>query len=80
MKKIAIIAALESEFFTPKGKIEKIYYTGIGKINSARATTQLILEEKPDLILNVGTAGCIHREFLGKVFGIHEVIDKGYDC
>lgn len=76
MTKITVIAALESEFFTLKGPIEKIYYSGIGKVNSARITTQLILEEKPDLILNVGTAGCLQKEFLGGVFGINEVIER----
>lgn len=76
MKKIVVIAALESEFFTTKGPIKKIYYTGVGKINSARATTQLIYEERPDLILNVGTAGCLHHSLLGKVLGIQEVVER----
>ena len=76
MKKIVVVAALESEFFTTKGPINKIYYTGVGKINSARTTTQLIYEERPDLILNVGTAGCLNRSLLGKVLGIQEVIER----
>ena len=76
MKKFVIVAALESEFFTTKGPIKKIYYTGVGKINAARAITQLIYEEKPDLILNVGTAGCLNRSLLGKVLGIKEVVER----
>lgn len=76
MTKITVIAALESEFFTLKGPIKKIYYSGIGKVNSARTTTQLILEEKPDLILNVGTAGCLQKKHLGGVFGVCEVIER----
>jgi len=76
MKKIVVVAALESEYFTIQGPIKKIYYTGIGKINSARVTTELILETKPELILNVGTAGCLRKELLGQVFGINEVIER----
>ena len=76
MRKILVIAALESEFFTTTGPIDKIYYTGIGKINATRMTTELILEEKPELILNVGTAGCLQKRFLGEVFGIREVLER----
>jgi adenosylhomocysteine nucleosidase len=74
--RIIVVAALESEFFTTNGPIKKIYYTGIGKINSTRLTTELILETKPDLILNVGTAGCLRKELLGHVFGVNEVIER----
>lgn len=76
MRNIIIVAALETEFFTPGKLIQKIYYTGIGKINSSRATTQLILSEKPDLILNVGTAGSLKKEMLGCVYGIRDVIER----
>ena len=73
---MVVVAALESEYFTIQGPIKKIYYTGIGKINSARLTTELILATKPDLILNVGTAGCLRKELLGEVFGVKEVIER----
>ena len=76
MRKIVVIAALESEYFDAKGPVEKIYYSGIGKINSARVTTELILEVKPDLIVNVGTAGCLSEEILGRVLGVSEVIER----
>jgi adenosylhomocysteine nucleosidase len=76
MKNIVVIAALESEYFNVAGPIKKIYYTGIGKINSARVTTELILSTKPELILNVGTAGCLSQNLLGEVFGIKEVIER----
>ena len=76
MKKTIVVAALESEFFTIKGPIEKISYTGIGKINAAPTITELILTEKPQLILNVGTAGCLHPELLGTVLGVNEVIER----
>lgn len=76
MKKIVVVAALKSEYFNIQGPIKEIYYTGIGKINSARLTTELILATKPELILNVGTAGCLRKDLLGEVFGIKEVIER----
>jgi adenosylhomocysteine nucleosidase len=76
MGNIVILAALETEFFTSRKLRREIYYTGIGKINSSRVATQLILAERPDLIINVGTAGTLKREMLGQVFGIHEVVER----
>lgn len=76
MKKLIIVAALESEFLPFSGNCPKIYYTGIGKINASRLMTQLILEERPELVLNVGTAGCLQKESLGGVFGIKDVIER----
>ena len=75
-RSVIIVAALESEFFTFYGEDRRIHYSGIGKINASRLVTQLILEEKPDLILNVGTAGCLQRESFGGVFGIREVVER----
>ena len=34
-----------------------VFYTGVGKINATMVATKCILEEKPDLIINFGTAG-----------------------
>jgi len=76
MKKFIIVAALESEFFPLSGNCPKIYYTGIGKINASRLMTHLIIEERPDLVLNVGTAGCLQKESLGGVFGVKDVIER----
>jgi adenosylhomocysteine nucleosidase len=76
MQKIIVIAALEAEFPFSGKLFQKVFYTGVGKINAGRATTELILTEKPDLILNVGTAGTLRKEMLGCVFGIREVIER----
>ena len=76
VQKIIVIAALEAEFSFSGKLFQKVFYTGIGKINAGRATTELILTEKPDLILNVGTAGTLRREMLGCVFGIRDVIER----
>jgi adenosylhomocysteine nucleosidase len=60
--KILIVAALEDE---SRGAFEKLkseqvdlIYTGIGKLNAALALTKYFYTEgKPDLVLNLGTAG-----------------------
>lgn len=70
------MAALPSEFFLPNETNGCIYYSGVGKINATYLVTQLMIEEKPELVLNVGTAGCLRSELLGGVFGINEVIER----
>ena len=74
MKKIAILAALKSEFVNDEDFPHEIKYTGVGKINAARSTTQLILEEKPSLIVNVGTAGALSKLMSG-IYIVNEVIE-----
>jgi adenosylhomocysteine nucleosidase len=76
MRKSLIVAALPSEFFLPTESNSRIYYSGIGKINATCLATQLIIEERPELILNVGTAGCLRSDLLGSVFGVKEVIES----
>lgn len=76
MKKTIIVAALESEYFVEDGLMQNLYYTGIGKINSSRMVTQLILQQKPQLIINLGTAGCLQEELLGGVFAIRDVVER----
>jgi adenosylhomocysteine nucleosidase len=54
----------------------KVVYTGIGKINASIAATRSILEYKPDLVLNVGTAGTLQPAMLGSCKIINEVIER----
>lgn len=55
---VAVIMALpsESQSLLENAGIQ-IHYCGIGKINAAFKTTEVILKHKPKLILNLGTAG-----------------------
>ena len=39
--------------------VENVVKAGIGKVNAARATAELILTERPDCIINSGVAGGI---------------------
>jgi adenosylhomocysteine nucleosidase len=58
MNKIAVIVAVESE--SPElVKQSGVYLSGLGKINAARTTTEIILQHRPDLIINFGSAGGI---------------------
>lgn len=56
-----ILVAMEQEFSrlagTPFGKDVTCALTGIGKVNAARAATEMILKYKPDAIVNSGIAG-----------------------
>lgn len=73
MKKILVLAALESEYFSPATLRFPMVYTGVGKINAATVATKSILEYLPDLIVNVGTAGSLRKELKG-IHLVHKVI------
>lgn len=55
---VLLIMALPQE---SRGLFEKeniqVHYCGIGKVNAAFKTTELILKVRPQLVLNLGTAG-----------------------
>jgi adenosylhomocysteine nucleosidase len=56
---VLVLTALESELKAsraPDGV--KVIYTGVGKINTAMATTAALLAGKPRLVVNYGTAVC----------------------
>ena len=74
MTKIIIVAALESEYFTDKNFTQEIVYTGVGKINAARTLTEQIIKNRPDLVLNVGTAGSLFPNLNG-TFVVRDVIE-----
>ncbi len=58
--KIGLIVALDSEYEALRSiGIENVVKAGIGKVNAARTTTELILGQRPDCIINSGVAGGI---------------------
>ncbi|HWW48151.1 MAG TPA: 5'-methylthioadenosine nucleosidase [Xanthobacteraceae bacterium] len=66
--KILILTALESELAqsrAPDGV--RVIYTGVGKVNTAIVTTQILSGEKPSLVVNYGTAGKIDTSLHGLV-------------
>ena len=58
--KLIILCALKTEF-NLKLSPYSIFYTGVGKINSAICTTNIIHNHKPDLIINYGTCGNLNK-------------------
>ena len=44
-----------------------IFQVGIGKINSAMNLTELILQEKPDLVINFGSCGNLKNHKVSEV-------------
>ena len=59
-----------NKFYTEKSKRFKIYFhqSGVGMMATSFSLTKLIIEEKPDLLLQIGMAGCFDSSVpLGKV-------------
>ena len=69
MKKIVFIVALENELPQKELPRYKIEYSGVGKINATYKTLEVIKNDRPDLIINYGTAGSLRRDLKG----LHEV-------
>jgi adenosylhomocysteine nucleosidase len=56
MKKILTVFALEEETQNLFANTN-IIYTGVGKVNASYSLTKAILQNRPDVIINLGTAG-----------------------
>ncbi len=77
MKKILITHAVEQEqvdLYIPDAEIRMVL-TGVGKANAAMNLTAAIMEDKPDLVLNVGTAGTLKHQ-VGDIFMCHQFLDR----
>lgn len=53
-----------------------IFQTGIGKINSAMNLTEIILNEKPDLVVNFGSCGNLKNHKVGEIIEVGEVYNN----
>ena len=53
-----------------------IYQVGIGKINSAMNMTELIENEKPDLVINFGSCGNLKDYKVGEVIEVGKVYNN----
>lgn len=74
---ILVTYAFDEELFPFEipGTSLKFLKTGMGKVLSAFRLTQALCQEKPDLVLNVGTAGTLNHE-VGDIFVCHRFIDR----
>ena len=79
MKKILITYAVKEEFVpvTVDGYQSKYVHTGVGKTRSAMHLTRAICEERPDMVLNMGTAGTIEHS-VGDIFICRRFVDRDY--
>ena len=64
--KVIILSAIKEETYSLKTEYE-IKHTGVGKVNAALSTLRTIKEDKPDLIINFGTAGSLNTNISGLV-------------
>lgn len=79
MKKILLTYAVKDEF-VPVNLVEctvKYILTGVGKTRSAMMLTKAICEEKPDLVINMGTAGTLTHS-ISDIFICHRFIDRDF--
>lgn len=75
-QKILVLTALASELnaaAAPAGV--GVIYTGVGKINAASTATAAILQHRPQLVINFGTAGKINPDLDG-LLDIASVIQR----
>ena len=64
-----IVVALEDELPRELVKDWRVVYTGIGKVNAVIETALAVEEDRPETILNFGTAGASSESLTG----LHEV-------
>lgn len=75
--KILITYALEEE----KGPVQipdcivSYCCTGVGKVSTAINTYEALLKEKPDLVMNIGTAGTLHHQ-VGEIVVCSNFFDR----
>ena len=62
MKRL-FVAALKEEV----PDLNFFYFTGVGKINATYHLTQLVLEHRPDEVINFGSAGSLRKNISGLI-------------
>ena len=77
MNNIKILCALPQEV---DGLYDtEIFFTGVGKVNAASTTEQIIKDYKPKLIINYGTAGTLKKDIIGLV-QVTGFVDRDMDA
>lgn len=81
MKKILLLTATPFEVDAMDNKIMgvDIHYTGVGKINAAILTTQLIEKHQPDVVVNFGSCATVRTDAVGIVYEVGDV-HNDIDC
>lgn len=74
-----ILAALKEEIPTLH-KEDRVFVTGLGKVNATLQATKLILEHKPNLVVNFGTAGAVSSELTYGLVECTGFVQRDMDC
>ena len=78
--KILTVVAINQEISTNQwGKRGTLVYSGIGKINTCINLYGAIMKFKPDLVLNLGSAGSLKKDLRG-VVEVSSVIERDFDA
>ena len=80
MTKTFVTYAVKGEYIPLQSPNTEFVYiqTGIGKTKSAMRLTKHICERKPDLVLNIGTAGTVQHN-VGDIFVVNRFIDRDFE-
>ena len=74
-----VLSALQEEIPTLHMQ-EHVFVTGLGKVNATLQATKLILEHKPKLVVNFGTAGSVSDEFTHGLVECTGFVQRDMDC
>lgn len=79
MKKVLVTYAVKEEFdpITLDGCEMRYVLTGIGKTMASMKLTEALCKERPDIVLNIGTAGTVQHN-VGDIFVCREFIDRDF--
>lgn len=61
-------------------KENHVFVTGLGKVNATFQATKLILEHKPKLVVNFGTAGSVSSKYARGLVECTGFIQRDMDC
>lgn len=77
MLKLLVTYAVQGEFVDIKWPDTEVYYvrTGIGKVKAAYHLAEAIQWVKPDLVVNLGTAGTVNHQ-VGNIFVCRKFVDR----
>lgn len=77
MKKILVTYAVQGEFAEITWPDVEVFYvrTGVGKMKSTYYLTDILNQFKPDIVINMGTAGSINHK-IGEIFVCRQFIDR----
>lgn len=79
-KNALAIAALPLELPLENwGNRSNIIYSGVGKVNTSIKLMEAFQNYKPNLVINLGTAGSMHSEIEG-VVEVYKVIERDFDA